>query len=138
MGGDSRECISPGASCGFRYCDCNEKKPMESLEDIKKYEKAEILTILQRGTIKKAKLQNDLSPYVSERRIRGFIAELIQDGQCIQSSNEGYTLIQTREQLLTAMEYLNSKAKAIAIRKNTLFHNYNKNRTTGEQITLDL
>ena len=61
---------------------------------------------------------------VSDRAMRKEVEELIKGGELIQSSERGYNLIQTEEQLQDAMAYLNSKNEAIAIRKNLLLKNW--------------
>lgn len=122
------ECVNQtGFSCTNERCECHgiEPKPMESVMDIATFQKGVVLEVLQRGTIKRSQLLSALPFYISDRKMRNYVAELITDGECIQSSNDGYSLIQTREQLDKAMEYLNLKAKAISIRKNSLLKNYN-------------
>jgi len=62
---------------------------------------------------------------ISDRAMRKEIEiMIIQDGFLIQSSEQGYSIIQTEDQLSDAMQYLTSKAEAIAIRKNTLLKNW--------------
>jgi len=62
---------------------------------------------------------------ISDRAMRKEIESMIiQDGYLIQSSEQGYSMIETEEQLSEAMGYLTSKAEAIAIRKNTLLKNW--------------
>lgn len=66
---------------------------------------------------------NDL--YISDRAMRKSIEEMvIKDGYIIQSSEKGYQLIQTEEQLMEAMDYLTNKAESISIRKNCLLRNF--------------
>lgn len=66
---------------------------------------------------------NDL--YISDRAMRKMIEEMItEDGYLIQSSEKGYSLIQTEEQLTEAMAYMDAKCSAIAVRKNCLLRNF--------------
>ena len=60
----------------------------------------------------------------SDRAMRLEIEELIKEGACIASSEKGYELIRTREQLEKAKAYLRSKAEAIAVRANYLEKNF--------------
>ncbi|KKN74612.1 hypothetical protein LCGC14_0388140 [marine sediment metagenome] len=130
------ECVNQtGFSCTNDRCECHgiTPEPMQSLEDIRKYEKGEILAVLKRGTIKRHTLLDALPFYISDRRMRDYVAELIKDGQCIQSSNDGYTLIESETQLAEAEKYLRSKAFPLFERANTLRKNFYKSE--GKQLT---
>lgn len=62
---------------------------------------------------------------ITDRAMRREVEMLItRDGELIQSSERGYHLINSEEDLMEAMEYLTHKAEAIAIRKNCLLRNY--------------
>lgn len=62
---------------------------------------------------------------LTDRKLRKTVEEMIiQDGFLIRSSEIGYSIIETEDQLVDAMEYLNNKAAAIALRKNVLFKNW--------------
>jgi hypothetical protein len=64
---------------------------------------------------------------LKDRKLRKTVEEMItQDGYLIASSEQGYHLIQTEEQLTEAMEYLTNKAASISIRKNCLLRNFRK------------
>ena len=71
---------------------------------------------------------------VTDRTMRKSIEEMITvDGYLIASSEKGYHLIQTEKDLTAAMEYLDSKASSIAIRKNCLLRNY-RNKFKSEPV----
>lgn len=64
---------------------------------------------------------------ITDRKLRSTVEEMItKEGFVIESSEKGYCLIRTEEQLEKAMQYLNSKNEAIAIRKNSLLKNWNQ------------
>lgn len=64
-------------------------------------------------------------PTLTDRKMRSVIEEMIvRDGFLIQSSERGYQIIQTEEQLTDAMAYLENKCAAIATRKNCLLRNF--------------
>ena len=65
-------------------------------------------------------------PDLSDRKIRLLIAELIQDGEPISSSEKGYSIIRNVDQLRNAVNYLKAKSKSLAIRGNTLIGNYDQ------------
>lgn len=61
---------------------------------------------------------------ISDREMRAEIESMIVDGgYAIASSEKGYSIISTVEQMEKAMKYLDKKAAAIAIRKNCLLRN---------------
>ena len=62
---------------------------------------------------------------LTDRKLRKTVEEMItKDGFLIASSERGYAIIKTEEELTEAMEYLASKAESIAIRKNFLLKNW--------------
>ena len=78
-------------------------------------------------------LRNVYDFNTTDRAQRLAIEELIvMDGYCIASSEKGYQLIKSREQLDAAKKYLDAKAEAIAIRKNCLERNFNRTVKTGQ------
>lgn len=102
--------------------------------------KKEILRTLQtvEKPIKRADLLfhlRGLGFQVTDRELRSTIEEMIVKDQVnIESSHLGYGLIKTEVDLNRAMEYLNLKAKSIAIRKNCLLRNWtNKVQTDKKQ-----
>ena len=61
----------------------------------------------------------------SDRAMRSEIESMVtHDGHCIASNEKGYKLIRTGNELTEATHYLNAKAEAIAIRKNSLIRNF--------------
>lgn len=63
---------------------------------------------------------------ITDRKLRSTVEEMIKEsGYCIESSESGYALIMSQEQLERAMAYLSSKAESIAVRKNYLLKNFN-------------
>lgn len=63
---------------------------------------------------------------ITDRKLRSTVEEMItEDGYVIESSEKGYNIIRTQEQLERAMAYLDSKASSIAVRKNFLLKNFN-------------
>jgi hypothetical protein len=49
---------------------------------------------------------------------------IMSDGMCIASTDHGYRLIHSQNELMDAVEYLRKKARPIAIRANQLINNY--------------
>jgi len=72
------------------------------------------------------RLKNGHGFDITDRKMRILISELIADGECIQSSEKGYSLITNIEQLREAINYMKRKSRAISIRGNTLLSNYNR------------
>lgn len=72
-------------------------------------------------------------PEVNDRVMRKTVEKMIQDGGLIRSSEQGYSLIKTELELNEAVSYLDKKAEAIAIRKNTLIHNWREKNKTEYQ-----
>jgi len=79
----------------------------------------------------KAKPRSEMLKYlqekgvaISDRAMRHFLHEMIDDNYLIGSCENGYFLIDTPNDLGKAMEYLEAKAESIAIRKNELKRNY--------------
>lgn len=107
--------------------------------------KASILLFLEsRGTWVKRKelLQflHGIEHNITDRRMRKIIEEMItKDGHLIASSEMGYKIITTKDELNRVIDYLNEKAEAIAIRKNTLISNFIEKFSKNErkkQLTL--
>jgi hypothetical protein len=74
-----------------------------------------------------------------DRAIRKAVEEMIEAGECIASSNDGYQLINEPGQLLAAVDYLRAKSKAIAVRGNFLIRNWrNKHPENPLQLELQL
>jgi repressor of nif and glnA expression len=71
----------------------------------------------------------------TDRAIRKAVEEMIEAGECIASSKDGYNLITDKKQLTAAVDYLRAKSKAIAVRGNFLIRNY---RETHKSETLEL
>ncbi|MEK6879596.1 MAG: hypothetical protein AABY22_08315 [Nanoarchaeota archaeon] len=66
-----------------------------------------------------------MGAHITDRLMRKTIEQMILvDGYTIQSSEKGYSLITTEQQLFESMKYLESKAESIAIRKNCLLRNF--------------
>ena len=94
--------------------------------------KKTVIDILQRqaAPIKRADLLRTLKFFaaddtITDRELRRAVEEMItQDGELIASSEKGYAIIETEDDLKTAMDYLNAKAAAIAVRKNCLLKNW--------------
>lgn len=62
---------------------------------------------------------------ITDRVMRSTIEELIMtDGMCIASTDHGYRLINSQNELIEAVEYLRKKARPIAVRANQLINNY--------------
>jgi hypothetical protein len=71
-----------------------------------------------------------------DREMRKVVESMIVDNcYSIQSSGKGYSLIVTHEDLNDAVEYLEKKSKAIAIRKNCLLRNFQSGKL-HQQLTL--
>jgi hypothetical protein len=91
--------------------------------------KSEIIAYLQSHQYAK---RADLLEYlfniglqVNDRMLRSCIENLIMsDGMCIASTDHGYRLIHSQNELMDAVEYLRKKARPIAIRANQLINNY--------------
>lgn len=73
----------------------------------------------------------------TDRAIRKAVEEMIEEGDCIASSEQGYQLITKPEQLLAAVDYLRKKSKAIAVRGNFLIHNW-RAKNQDSQLKLEL
>lgn len=100
----------------------------------------EIIEILHLQTFtKRADLRLSLQNrgyYLTDRKLRKAVEELITDGKyAIASSEKGYSLITTQENLNEAKRYLNSKAFAIHERVKCLEENF-KSGKLQEQLTL--
>src|SRR5687767_12263928 len=66
---------------------------------------------------------------MSDRDMRLTIEHMIKDDHyCIQSSEKGYSLITTLEDLEKAKSYLEKKAASIAVRKNCLERNFREQK----------
>ena len=63
---------------------------------------------------------------IDDRAMRKAIEEMIEEGECIASSKNGYHLIRNEEQVIAAVTYLKTKAKSIAIRGNCIIRNWRK------------
>jgi hypothetical protein len=91
--------------------------------------KSEIIAYLQSHQYAK---RADLLEYlfnlgfqVNDRMLRSCIEDLIMsDGMCIASTDHGYRLIYSQNELIDAVEYLRKKARPIAVRANQLINNY--------------
>lgn len=98
--------------------------------------KEQILSKLKIGACKRADLLRHLHALgyndLNDRGLRQTIEEMIMEGNLIESSNNGYSLIANQDQLDRAVGYLNAKAEAIAIRKNMLKHNWEKSQPLME------
>lgn len=81
-------------------------------------------------------------PDLTDRKMRALIEEMVvMDKEPIASSEKGYFIIETPDQLKTAMDYLRKKAKPIQIRANCLMTAYNKryqSNPINHQISLEL
>jgi hypothetical protein len=75
---------------------------------------------------------------VSDRLMRKEIEEAVRGGELIESSEKGYKMINTEEDLSRAVDYLDRKASSIAIRKNTLIQSWNNKqlKQTDNQLLL--
>lgn len=66
-----------------------------------------------------------LGYHISDRALRSVIEDMIiSDKYSISSSEKGYAIIKNNEDLKQAMEYLDKKSAAIAVRKNCLLRNF--------------
>lgn len=66
----------------------------------------------------------------AERKVRSLIEELInEDGVCIQSSEEGFQMIESEHQLKTAIKYLRNKAFPLFERASSLQKNFYRDKT---------
>lgn len=73
--------------------------------------------------------------HITDREMRRCVEEMVMEsGCCIASTQNGYRLIRSDQQLLDAVEYLRKKARPIAIRANMLITNYQKQY--GRQLNL--
>jgi len=82
-----------------------------------------------KGSVKRSILLSYLRlyfPELSDRAMRKEIEEMIHKGYLISSSESGYSLIDNKAKLDKAVAYLDAKAEAIAIRKNSLIRNWNQ------------
>ncbi len=62
---------------------------------------------------------------LKDRQLRKTVEQMIKDNHySIASSENGYSLITTKQDLDDAVTYLDNKASAIAIRKNCLLRNF--------------
>lgn len=76
--------------------------------------------------------------YLTDRLLRKHVEVLITDGKyCIQSSEKGYSLITTPEDLEAAKKYLKAKAFSLLSRADCLDENYKIGKLTN-QLTLSL
>lgn len=94
--------------------------------------KKEILWLLKGGPVKRKVMLHHLREQghdVTDRQMRAVIEDMVMvDGYLIESSSHGYSMIQTEDELNRAVDYLNQKAEAIAIRKNSLKRNWEKSK----------
>lgn len=67
-------------------------------------------------------------PDLTDRIMRLKVAELIEDGKCIQSSEKGYSIISTMFELEEAIEYLKKPAFARFKRAKRLHKNFTKDK----------
>jgi hypothetical protein len=103
-------------------------------EQTSQSQKMEILKILLLAKHTKRKELRYALPFaIPDRKLRSLVEEMIiEDGYCIQSSSNGYSLITTLEQLNEAISYLEAKSKSIAIRKNCLSRNFNSGKLQSQ------
>lgn len=130
--GDQAECPnSTGNTCSATRCECNGIVPeeMQSLEQIKAYQKSVILQKIGEGVIKRHVLRDSLPFYLSDRRMRKLIAELVKEKKPIQSSSDGYQIILSDGQLLEAQKYFKSKAFACFERARDLHQAFYKDKS---------
>ena len=108
--------------------------------------KKEILSLLQSADkpLKRKNLLVHLRmifPDISDREMRGEIETLITiDGELIESSHLGYSLIRTVEEKERAKKYLQEKISALCIRRNSIERNWTNNvlKESDKKIQLDL
>ena len=65
---------------------------------------------------------------ITDRKLRSTIEEMITQKDsvfCVESSEKGYSIIRTQEDLDRAKEYLQNKIEALCIRRNSLERNFN-------------
>lgn len=90
---------------------------------------------------KRASLREQMTArgfYLTDRKLRHHVELLITQGlYCIQSSEKGYSLITTPEDLDSAKKYLNAKAFALIDRAKCLEENYKIGRLNS-QLSLSL
>ena len=104
--------------------------------------KKEILRTLQTAQkpVKRAELLFHLRGLgwdTTDRAMRKEIERMIiDDKELIQSSEKGYSLIQTEPQMIEALTYLFAKARAISIRKNCLVRNWKDKQELKELSTI--
>lgn len=66
---------------------------------------------------------------VTDRKLRSTVEEMITDEDsiyCIESSEKGYSIIQTDEEEERAYQYMTSKIEALCVRRNCNRRNYLK------------
>lgn len=67
---------------------------------------------------------------MADRKLRSFVEDLINsDGYAIESSEDGYRMIHTAEQLRTAIKYLKNKAFPLFERANNMQKNFYRDRS---------
>ena len=99
--------------------------------------KKEILSLLQSSDkpIKRKYLLTHLKivcPDITDREMRSEIERMItMDGELIESSHLGYSLIRTNEEKERAKKYLQEKISALCIRRNSLEKNWINNVLSG-------
>lgn len=88
---------------------------------------------------KRASLREQLTArgfYLTDRKLRHQVELLVTEGlYCIQSSERGYSLITTPEDLESAKRYLNAKAFALMDRVKCLESNFKLNKLS-QQLSL--
>lgn len=91
-----------------------------------------ILRLISEKPVKRATLLRVLRQGghdLTDRELRKAVENMItKGGYVISSSEKGYQAIHSKEELDKAVQYLNKKASAIAIRKNSLITNFNAQR----------
>lgn len=102
----------------------------------------EIIEILHLAKhTKRAQLREQLTAkgyYLTDRILRKHVENLITDEKyCIQSSERGYSLITTPEDLEAAKKYLKAKAFSLLSRADCLESNFRINKL-NTQLTLSL
>ncbi len=93
--------------------------------------------IKERSPIKRANLLYALRYYgynITDRQLRKEVELLItHDGKCIASSQDGYSIIESMQDLEDAMKYMRKKALPILTRAKHLHKNFTKDK--GIQIS---
>lgn len=87
----------------------------------------DILRTTRQSQIKRPELLSMLRAkgvFTTDRAMRKCIEELIDDGECIASSENGYFMITDPSQILATVTYLKKKSKSIAMRGNKLIRNW--------------